>query len=168
MVQLLCPNPKESIDMKDHRKILIVFDESKEVLKQGIRFARDEKARVTVLKMMGPWERDRTMTDSERLHALLGDGSPLSADVAGNIRVLSGYSTDSILEIAAEEQCDLIMMGTRKKKGILGRIFGDYRLKKILAGVTCPVYVIGSSCEVMHEDSNPQPVAGYTLNSLKA
>jgi nucleotide-binding universal stress UspA family protein len=137
--------------MNSYRKILIVMDESKEVLRQGIRLARDEKARVTVLKMMGPWEGDLPLTDVKRLHALLGDDSPLSADIADNIRVLSGYSTDSILELAEEEQCDLIMMATRKKKGILGRIFGDYTLKKVMGHVACPVYVIGSSCEPMPE-----------------
>ena len=137
--------------MSDRKNILIVMYESNEVLKQGIRLARDENARVTVLKMMGTWERDRSLTAAERLRSLLGDGPPLSADIAGKIRVLSGYSTDSILEVADEEQCDLVMLGTRKKNGILSRILGNYRLKKILDSVPCPVYAVSSSCEAAPE-----------------
>jgi nucleotide-binding universal stress UspA family protein len=91
-------------------KILVVSDESGEVLKQGLKLAREEKARVTVLK------------------------------------VLSGDRTDRIVAAAEEEQCDLIVMGTRKRKGILGRIFGDTAVRNVIARAACPVYVVGSSC----------------------
>ncbi len=150
---------------RERGKILVVMDGSKKALKQGITLAQEEKARITVLKMLRFWERDIYPAGARDLHAALGDGFPLSADIADKIRVLSGYSTDSILEAADEEQYDLIVMGTRRKKGILGRIFGDYRVRKVINTVTCPVYVVGSACEEVPEYApHLERVTSYTFN----
>lgn len=144
--------------MKKYRKILIVLDESKEVLKRGIKLAQDEKAWVTVLQVVAPYEGDLHLTGIKNLNEVLNDGSSISADIRTmaesegaliKTRVLAGDATDSIIEVAEEEKCDLIMMGTKKKKGILSRIFGDHSVKKVIDRATCPVFVVGLTCEGM-------------------
>jgi nucleotide-binding universal stress UspA family protein len=143
--------------VKNCRKILIVLDESNDVLKRGIRLAQDEKARVTVLKVVPPYEGDPHLAGIKNLNEALNDASPMFADiykiarseaVLVKTRVLSGRVPDRIIEVAEEEKCDLIMIGaSKKKRGILSRIFGDHSLEKVLDRATCPVYVVGLSCE---------------------
>lgn len=151
--------------MKRCRKILIALDESKEVLKHGLRLARDEKAWVTVLKVVPPYEGDLHLTGIKNPdHVLDNDASTIFADICKRAeseatpvktKVLAGDVTDRIVEVADEEQCDLIIMGTKKRKGILGRIFGDHIVEKVIDRATCPVYVVASSFEGMLEQSNP-------------
>ena len=47
-----------------------------------------------------------------------------------------------IVEVAEEEKCDLIIMGSKKKKGILSRLFGDHIVEKVIDRRPCPVYVV--------------------------
>jgi nucleotide-binding universal stress UspA family protein len=122
-------------------KILVVMDESTEVLKQGIRLAQEEKARVTVLKVLQPCEGDLHLTNS----------IAWSEGVQVKTRVSTGDITNRIVEVAHEEKCDLIVMGTRKRKGVLGRIFKDTTVRKVIDRANCPVYVVGSACETASE-----------------
>jgi nucleotide-binding universal stress UspA family protein len=121
---------------RGHGKILVVMDESTEVLKQGIKLAQEEKARVTVLNILQPCEGDLHLTNS----------IAWSEGVQVKTRVSTGDITNRIVEVAHEEQCDLIVMGTRKRKGLLGRIFKDTTVRKVIDRADCPVYVVGSSC----------------------
>jgi nucleotide-binding universal stress UspA family protein len=122
-------------------KILVVMDESTEVLKQGIRLAQEEKARVTVLKVLQSCEGDLHLTNS----------IAWSEGVQVKTRVSTGDITHRIVEVAHEEKCDLIVMGTRKRKGVLGRIFRDTTVRKVIDRADCPVYVVGSSCVPVQE-----------------
>ncbi len=150
-------NPVKPGDVKNYKKILIVLDGSNAVLKRGLRLAQDEKARVTVLKVVPPYEGDPHLTGIKNLNEALNSASPMFADIYRiaqseavfvKARVLSGRVPDRIIEVAEEEKCDLIMIGAnRKKRGILSRIFGDHSLEKVLDRATCPVYVVGLSCE---------------------
>ena len=45
------------------------------------------------------------------------------------------------VEVAEEEKCDLIIMGSKKKKGILSRLFGDHVVEKVIDRAPCPVFV---------------------------
>lgn len=144
--------------MRTYRKILIVLDESKEVLKQGIRLAQDEKAWVTVLKVVPRSEGDLHLTGIKNLRKVRNDSAAIFADISNitesegspiKTRVLAGDVTDRIVEVADEEKCDLIVMGTQKKIGILGRIFGNHTVENVIDRATCPVYVVGLSCEGM-------------------
>ena len=143
--------------MNAHKKILIVMDESKEVLNQGLRLARDEKARVTVLKVIslaqsiGP--------------AASGEFSSLSwsGGVQVKKRVLTGDLTSRVVEVADEEKCDLIVMGPGKKRGVLTRIFGDHAVEKVIDRAACPVFIVNGSCE-LREKTHPEG-CGYKLES---
>ncbi len=139
--------------MKGYRKVLIALNGSKEVLKQGIRLAQDEKTWVTVVKVVRPYEGDLNLTGIKNLGDVLDDGGARAlaevremAEAEGALvktRLESGDVPDRIVEVAAEEKCDLIIMGSKKKKGILSRLFGDHIVEKVIDRAPCPVFVVG-------------------------
>jgi nucleotide-binding universal stress UspA family protein len=139
--------------MKGYRKVLIALNGSKEVLKQGIKLAQDEKTWITVVKVVQPYEGDLNLTGIKNLHDVLDDGGAQAlsdvrklAEAEGALvktRLEQGDVTDRIVEVAEEEKCDLIIMGSKKKKGILSRLFGDHIIEKVIDRAPCPVYVVG-------------------------
>ncbi len=139
--------------MKGYRKVLIALNGSKEVLNQGIKLAQDEKTWVTVLKVVQPFEGDLNLTGIKNLHDVLDDGGAAAvrdirktAEAEGAVvkaRIESGDVPQRIVEVAEEEKCDLIIMGSKKKKGLLSRIFGDHIVEKVIDRAPCPVYVVG-------------------------
>jgi nucleotide-binding universal stress UspA family protein len=138
--------------MKGYRKVLIAMNGSKEVLKQGIKLARDEKTWITVVKVVQPYVGDLNLTGIKNLNDVLDDGgSQAVSDIARiaesegalvKTRLEQGDVPDRIVEVAEEERCDLIIMGSKKKKGILSRIFGDHIVEKVIDRAPCPVYVV--------------------------
>jgi nucleotide-binding universal stress UspA family protein len=139
--------------MKGYRKVLIALNGSKEVLKQGIKLAQDEKTWITVVKVVQPYEGDLNLTGIKNLHDVLDDGGAQAlsdvsklAEAEGALiktRLEQGDVPDRIVEVAEEEKCDLIIMGSKKKKGILSRLFGDHIVEKVIDRAPCPVYVVG-------------------------
>ncbi len=139
--------------MKGYRKVLIAMNGSKEVLKQGIQLARDEKTWITVVKVIEPYEGDLNLTGIKNIGDVLDNGARKTvvevqnaAEAEGalvKMRLEQGDVPEKIVEVAAEEQCDLIIMGAKKKKGILSRLFGDHVVEKVINQATCPVFVVG-------------------------
>lgn len=139
--------------MRGYRKVLIAMNGSKEVLKQGIKLAQDEKTWVTVVKVVQPYEGDLNLTGIKNLGDVLDDGGAKAlaeakelAEAEGALiktRLESGDVPGRIVEVAAEEKCDLIIMGSKKKKGILSRLFGDHIVEKVIDRAPCPVFVVG-------------------------
>jgi nucleotide-binding universal stress UspA family protein len=144
---------EERSDMKGYRKVLIALNGSKEVLEQGIRLARDEKTWVTVVKVVQPFEGDLDLTGIKNLNDVLDDGGSAAvreinrvAEAEGALvktRLEQGDVPQRIVEVAQEEKCDLIIMGSKKKKGILSRLFGDRVVEKVIDRAPCPVFVVG-------------------------
>ena len=138
--------------MKGVRKVLIALNGSKEVLKQGIRLARDEKTWVTVVKVVQPFDGDLDLTGIKNLDDVLDAGAAGAlADVREmaaregaliKTRLQQGDVPRRIVEVAVEERCDLIIMGSKKKKGILSRLFGDHVVEKVIQQAPCPVFVV--------------------------
>ena len=139
--------------MKGYRKVLIALNGHKEVLEQGIRLAQDEKTWITVVKVVQPWEGDMNLTGIKNLNDVLDDGGDKAlsdihkmASAEGALvktRLEEGDVSQKIVEVAMEENCDLIIMGSKKKKGILSRLFGDHIVEKVIDSAPCPVYVVG-------------------------
>ena len=139
--------------MKGYRKVLIALNGSKEVLRQGIKLAQDEKTWITVVKVVQPYEGDLNLTGIKNLHDVFDDGGAASlreirktAEAEGAMvktRLEEGDVPQRIVEVAEEEQCDLIIMGSKKKKGILSKLFGDHIVEKVIDRATCPVFVVG-------------------------
>jgi nucleotide-binding universal stress UspA family protein len=139
--------------MKGFRKVLIAVNGSKEVLKQGINLAKDEKTWITVVKVVQPYDGDLDLTGIKNIEDVLDDGGSKAlteiqavADAEGALvktRLETGDVPQRIVEVAAEEKCDLIIMGSKKKKGLMSRFFGDHVVEKVINSAPCPVYVVG-------------------------
>ena len=139
--------------MKGYRKVLIALNGSKEVLEQGIKLARDEKTWITVVKVVQPFDGDLNLTGIKNLNDILDDGGSAAvreikktAETEGALvktRLEQGDVPQRIVEVAQEEKCDLIIMGSKKKKGILSRLFGDHVVEKVIDQAPCPVFVVG-------------------------
>jgi nucleotide-binding universal stress UspA family protein len=139
--------------MKGYRKVLIALNGHKEVLEQGVKLARDEKTWITVVKVVQPFDGDLNLTGIKNLQDVLEDGSTQAvaeirkiADAEGALiktRLEKGDVPQRIVEVAEEERCDLIIMGSKKKKGLFSRLFGDHVVEKVIDRAPCPVFVIG-------------------------
>ncbi len=139
--------------MKGYRKVLIALNGHKEVLEQGVKLARDEKTWITVVKVVQPFDGDLDLTAIKNLDDVLDDGSRKAIaeieDIARKegalikTRLEQGDVPQRIVEVAEAERCDLIIMGSRKKKGLFSRLFGDHIVEKVIDGAPCPVYVVG-------------------------
>lgn len=138
--------------MKGYRKVLIAVNGSLDVLKNGIRLAQDEKTWVTVLKVIPPYDGDLNLTGIKDIGDVLnsGTGSALAgiaaaAQEAGALiktRLEEGDVPQKIVDVAAEERCDLIILGAKRSKGLLSRFFGDHVVEKVIARAPCPVFVV--------------------------
>lgn len=139
--------------MKGYRKVLIALNGQKEVLRQGIKMAQDERTWVTVVKVVEPFDGGLDLTGIKNLEDALDDGGAQTlSDVREmarsegaliKTRLEQGSIPDRIIEAAAQERCDLIIMGSKKKKGILSRLFGDHIVEKVIDRAPCPVFVVG-------------------------
>jgi len=139
--------------MRGFRKVLIALNGSREVLQKGIQLAQDEKAWVTVVKVVQPFDGNIDLTGIKNLDDILDDGGTRAltdvremAAAEGALiktRLEEGDVPQRILEVAEEERCDLIIMGSRKRKGILSRLFGDHVVEKVIRQASCPVFVVG-------------------------
>ena len=139
--------------MKGYRKVLIALNGSRAVLEQGIRLAQNEKTWITVVKVVQPFDGDLNLTGIKNLNDVLDDGGAAAvkeinktAEAEGALvktRLEQGDVPQRIVEVAEEEKCDLIIMGSKKKKGILSRLFGDHVVEKVIDRAPCPVFVVG-------------------------
>jgi len=138
--------------MKGYRKVLIALNGQKQVLEQGIKLAKDEKTWITVVKVLRPFDGDLDLTGIKNLNDVMDDGGAQAVfdvkriaeaeSVMVKTRLEQGDVPQRIVEVAEEEKCDLIIMGSKKKKGILSRLFGDHIVEKVIDRAPCPVYVV--------------------------
>jgi nucleotide-binding universal stress UspA family protein len=99
-----------------------------------------------------PYDGDLDLTGIKNLNDVLDDGGSQAvreikktAEAEGAMvktRLEAGDVPQRIVEVAEEEKCDLIIMGSKKKKGILSRLFGDHVVEKVIDRAPCPVYVV--------------------------
>jgi len=139
--------------MKGYRKVLIAVNGSKEVLSQGISLACDEKCWITVVKVLPQNDGDLNLVGIKNIEDVLDNGSRLEsteikriADTEGvmvKTRIEEGDASRKILEVAAEERCDVIVMGARKQSW-LRRIFGDNTVGKVIHQSPCPVFIVSA------------------------
>jgi nucleotide-binding universal stress UspA family protein len=140
--------------MKGYRKVLIAVNGSVDVVKEGIKMAQDEKTWVTVLKVIPANEGDLNLTGIKNIEDVLDSGARTAlaevrsaADAEGALvrtRLEEGEPSEKIVKVAAEERCDVIILGAKKKKSWLGRLFGDHVIEKVIRQAPCPVFVVGA------------------------
>jgi nucleotide-binding universal stress UspA family protein len=139
--------------MKGYRKILIAVDGSKRVLTQGLRLAQDEKCWVTVVKVIPPYDGDLNLTGIKNIEDVLDNGARKDIaeieDIAKaesalvKTRLEEGEIPEKIVEVAEDEKCDLIIMGTNKTNWFK-KIFGKNVVEKVINQAPCPVLVVGA------------------------
>ena len=140
--------------MRGCRKVLIAVNGSKEVLTEGLKIAREEKCWVTVVKVVPPYEGDLELTGIRDIGAVLDCGGSKAVseikDIAATERALiktrleEGRAYKRIVEVAEEERCDLIIVGARKVKKGLKRLFSDNTVERVINQAPCPVLVVGA------------------------
>ena len=140
--------------MKGYRKVLIAMNGSTDVVKEGIKMAQDEKTWVTVLKVIPANEGDLNLTGIKNLEDVLDSGAQNAladaravADASGALiktRLEEGSPAEKIVEVAAEERCDVIILGAKKPNGWLSRLFGDHVIENVIRRAPCPVFVVGA------------------------
>ncbi|GAB4390177.1 MAG: hypothetical protein Kow0025_20430 [Thermodesulfovibrionales bacterium] len=139
--------------MKGYKKILIAVDGADETLREGLRLAGDEGCWVTVLKVVPPNEGDLELVGIRNLGDVLTGGRDAAmADIQEaarrerslvKARVEEGRVHEKIVETAREENCDLIVMGRNRKRG-LRKLLGGNVFSKVAAAAPCPVLVVGA------------------------
>lgn len=139
--------------MKGYRKILIAVDGSKGVLRQGLRLAEDEKCWVTVVKVVPPHDGDLELVGIRNISDVLDNGARKDAAEMEGIaktegalvktRIEEGEIDEKIVEVAEDENCDLIIMGTNRTNWFR-RLFGKNVVEKVINQAPCPVLVVGA------------------------
>jgi nucleotide-binding universal stress UspA family protein len=139
--------------MKGYRKILIAMNSSKEVLKQGLRLAGDERCWVTVVKVIPPYDGDLDLTSVKNLGDVLESGAGKDAATIKEVamaeralvktRIEQGEVYEKIVEVAEDENCDLIIMG-RSGSNWIRKLFEKNVIEKVISTAPCPVLVVGT------------------------
>ncbi|HEY5999564.1 MAG TPA: universal stress protein [bacterium] len=139
--------------MRGVRKVLIAVNGSKDVLRRGLQLAGDEKCWVTVVKVVPESAGDLDLTGVKDVADVLDGGvgrdlREIRGIAAGEralvkTRVESGAVHERILAVAAEERCDVIVLG-RRERSWLRRLFGDNVVGKVISRAPCPVLVVGA------------------------
>ncbi|NJD55170.1 MAG: universal stress protein [Nitrospirae bacterium] len=137
--------------MKGCRKILIAVNGSKEVLRQGIRLAEDERTWITVVKVIPDNEGELNLTGVRNIGDILDSCSEKERTEINAIaseerllirtRIEEGEPYRKIVQVAEEERCDVIIMGA-KKRSWMRRLFGDNTVEKVISQAPCPVLVV--------------------------
>jgi nucleotide-binding universal stress UspA family protein len=137
--------------MKGYRKVLIAVNGSREILRQGIDLACDEKCWITVVKVLPANEGDLNLTGVKNIGDVLSSHGDTAASelkemaeregVLIKTRLEEGEAHKKILEAAQEERCDVIVMGAQKRSW-LRKIFGDNTVEKVISQAPCPVLVL--------------------------
>ena len=115
-------NLTEVAKVKGYRKILIAVNNSKSALTQGLKLAQDEKCWVTVVKVIPPNEGDLNLTGIKNISdAFMGSAAKDISKINElaekermmvKTRLEEGSISEKIVEVAEEEKCDLIVMGS--------------------------------------------------------
>ena len=139
--------------MKGYRKILIAVNGSKDVLKEGLQLAHDERCWVTVVKVIPPYEGDLNLVGIKNIDALLNsEGTKAISEIKDiakkegaliKTRLEEGEVDKKIVEVAEDERCDLIIMGADKRSWIK-KILGKNVVEKVINQAPCPVLVVGT------------------------
>jgi len=130
--------------MAKYRKILVAYDGSpsaRNALSLASQLAREDKSWVKVLAVVPPYQGDLELIGvSDIKEAIAGPGQEMLAE-ARNLADREGISTlptreqgepyEQIVQIAEEENCDLIIMGRRGKNKMERELMGSVTARVI-------------------------------------
>jgi nucleotide-binding universal stress UspA family protein len=137
--------------MRGFRRILVALDGSKDALAPGLQLAGDEGCWTTVLKVLPANEGDLELTGIKDIDGVLGGGERQAlgevrraadeARVLVKSRVEEGGIPERIVAVAAEERCDLIVIG-RERLPWYRRLLGASIAERVARSAQCPVLVL--------------------------
>ncbi len=137
--------------MRGFRRILVALDGSRNALARGLQLAGDEGCWTTVLKVLPANEGDLELTGIKDIETVLtGAERQVRAEVrqsAEDARVLvrsrveEGSISERIVAVAAEERCDLIVIG-RERLPWFRRLLGPSIAERVARSAQCPVLVL--------------------------
>jgi nucleotide-binding universal stress UspA family protein len=137
--------------MKGYRKVLIAVNGSNDVLKKGLHLAYDEECWITVVKVIPPYEGDINLTGIKNIADVLGsEGQRLVSEIKDTAknegalikaRLEEGEIDKKIVEVAEEENCDIIIMGSNKTNWFK-KLLGKNIVEKVISQAPCPVLVV--------------------------
>jgi nucleotide-binding universal stress UspA family protein len=140
-------------NMNECRKVLIAVNGSKDVLIQGLKLLGSEKCAVTVVKVTPPYEGDLGLVgvkDIEHVLAGFSEGDIAEIkDIAKSkgfsvkVRIEEGEIDRKIVDVAEEENSDLIVMGASNQSSIKKLFFGTL-LDDVTRQAPCPVLVVNT------------------------
>jgi nucleotide-binding universal stress UspA family protein len=152
-------------------KILVPVDFSSitpAVVSWAASLARDRKASLILLHVQEPvgdnyagemyWPVPHVENPNVR-RALL-EVEPEDPTIIRKHRLELGAAPETILDVAADEQVDLIVMGSHGR-GWLGRLLMGSVAEQVLRRSICPVLVVKPPC-IPAEESPPMPAANGT------
>ncbi|BAU22765.1 hypothetical protein THC_0367 [Caldimicrobium thiodismutans] len=138
---------------KGYRKILIIYRNSPEFLRESFKLAKKEGTWVVVLKPLPTYEGELHLTGIKNLEEIL-EGYKLKEykqikelteeeRVLAKIRVEEIEKEEDILDIAIEENCDLIVIEP-KKPTLFERLLSlkDRLIELLIDQSPCPVFII--------------------------
>jgi nucleotide-binding universal stress UspA family protein len=134
--------------MKDYKRVLIAVNGKMDVLNEGLKSVKDKKCLVTVLKVVPSYEGDLGLvgvknigdvlrSDRDRVISEIEDVVKATGAVV-NTRVEEGDIQQKILEVAEEEESDMIIMGTGKQN-FIKKLFGQNVTENVTGQASCPV-----------------------------
>ncbi len=148
-------------DMATVSRILVpvdLSDGSREVIDYAMKIARPFKAAVEVVHAWEPpqyvapdllvaapgWnsqslEHVAVETATKELTAQVRQGE--AAGVPVSQKIVVGEAASTILDVAEQDQCDLIVMGTHGRRGLPRLLLGSVA-QKVVARASCPVLTI--------------------------
>jgi nucleotide-binding universal stress UspA family protein len=101
----------------------------------------DDKNRQALFNEHAADVKARVRKRLERIYANELKENPTNVDTAISIEVCEGYSAETILTMADDLKCDMIIMGTHGK-GVLGHAFLGSTAKRVLRRTRKPIFVI--------------------------
>ena len=123
--------------MARYKKILVAFDgseSSKNALRQAIKLARTEKSWIKVVSVVPDYQGDLELVGVRNIESAIRGPAEKQLDEAKSIAASEGVSVltnveqgeayEKIVDVAATENCDLIVMGRK----------GHHRLERALLG----------------------------------
>ena len=153
--------------MKDYRKVLIAVNGSKDVLVQGLRLLGSEKCSVTVVKVTPTYEGDLSLIGVKDIAPVLAGFSESdiseikdiakSNGISVKVRIEEGEIDKKIVDVAEEENSDLIIMGA-SSQNIIKKLFFGNLLDDVSHQAQCPVLVVNADKVSCPSDCHDLPV----------
>lgn len=143
--------------MNEFSNVLIAVNEAEGPLLEGLKIAREGNCWATVLKVTAPYDGDIDLTGVRDVKGVINsrDDDEVARirrlvyenDMSAKVMVEPGDVADTIIRVAAERKCDLIVMGARRNAGRLYRYLNGNLVNKVANGAHCTVMVVGASPE---------------------